>query len=296
MPISRSSLVCLLVLGACSPASDQKSDAGSAPPAITPGTGGGPAMAIGSAGSGGSAASGTVASGAGGMAASGTGGSSTAPADAGHRDSGSSSTPQSDAAADAGRLDAGASNDPATYAGGLDALFIDAPCDPATPMPLAQQATCQHPPNTQHIEMPVTFGGDAQVEYAVKLRVRGIWEPTSITGGQRPYQDTPFTVGGMVASGVDPINYQQYFIKVSKPAQTYWLNDYQYVAHDIHKADYEATLQIAGAAEVTVVMNDGNDHEIANWTKDYFDGLPPYDTAPSLGQMLRLDVISVSAP
>jgi hypothetical protein len=42
-------------------------------------------------------------------------------------------------------------------------------------------------------------------------------------------------------------------------------------------------------------MNDGNDHEIANWTKDYFEGVPPFDTMPSLGQTLRLDVVSVTA-
>ena len=80
---------------------------------------------------------------------------------------------------------------------------------------------------------------------------------------------------------------------MSKPEQVYWLNDHQYVAHDIHKEDYEATLQVSGGAEVTVIMNDGNDHEIPNWTKDYFEGVPPYDTMPSLGQTLRLDVISV---
>jgi hypothetical protein len=143
--------------------------------------------------------------------------------------------------------------------------------------------------------MKVTFGGDPNVEYAVKLRVRGIWEPTTITGGERPIPNHPFTIGGMVASGVDPINYQQWSIEVSKPQQVYWLNDHQYVAHDIHKEDYEATLQISGGAEVTVIMNDGNDHEIANWTKDYFEGVPPYDTMPSLGQTLRLDVVSVMA-
>ena len=59
----------------------------------------------------------------------------------------------------------------------------------------------------------------------------------------------PFTVGGQVASGAgsssDSINYQQYFIEVAEPKQTYWLNDYQYVAHDIHKQDYEASITVA---------------------------------------------------
>ena len=41
-------------------------------------------------------------------------------------------------------------------------------------------------------------------------------------------------------------------------------------------------------------MNDGNEREIANWTKDFFEGVPPYDAKPSLGQSLRLDVVSVT--
>lgn len=81
---------------------------------------------------------------------------------------------------------------------------------------------------------------------------------------------------------------------MSEPGQTYWLNDHQLVAHDIHKLDYQAMIEVQGGATVTVVMNDGNERQIANWTEDFFEGLPPYDAAPSTGQMLRLDVVSVS--
>ncbi|KYF67476.1 hypothetical protein BE11_36035 [Sorangium cellulosum] len=173
----------------------------------------------------------------------------------------------------------------------MDKLFVDAPCDPSTPLPLARMATCNHPPGTQRIEKQVTFGGDPGTTYSVKLRVRGIWEPTDIVGGEMPMK--PFMIGGSIGPG-DAINYQQYSIEVSEPRQTYWLNNYQYRAHDIHKEDYEATIQVNGGAVVKVVMNDGNERQIANWTKDYFEGLPPYDTAPTIGQMLRLDVVSVS--
>jgi hypothetical protein len=302
MPIClRWTALCLLGCVACNQTSDHEDDAGMTPPAITPGTGGVAAMPMGTggigSGSGGAPTQSMMATGSGGSAAmTGTGGSTMAPIDAGHHDSGSGGAPQTDAATDAGALDGAASNDPLSFAAGLDQLFMEAPCDPSTPTPLAQMATCQHPSvEAQHIEMKVTFGGDPSVVYALKLRIRGIWEPTKIDGGERPIQGHPFTIGGMVASGTDPINYQQWSIKVSKPEQVYWLNDHQYVAHDIHKEDYEATLQVTGGAEVTVIMNDGNDHEIANWTKDYFEGLPPYDTMPSLGQTLRLDVVSVTA-
>lgn len=198
-------------------------------------------------------------------------------------------------APDAGGLEDAAAPvaDPIDHAGALDGLFIDAKCEPNTPLPLAMGATCNHPPGTQRIEQSLTFGGDPATTYDVTLRVRGIWEPTSIQGGHMPKPSEPFTVGGQVAGG-SAIDYQQYSIEVSSPNQTYWLNNHGYLAHDIHKVDYEATIQVQGGASVKVVMNDGNEREIANWTKDYFDDLPPYDTAPSIGQTLHLDVLAVS--
>ena len=148
----------------------------------------------------------------------------------------------------------------------------------------------------QEIAKKVKFGGADGKQYSVKLRVRGIWEPTSLSGGQRPDKN-PFNIGGMVPAGTgssDPVSYQQYSIAVSSPKQVYWLNDYQYLAHDIHKADYEATLIIGAGADITIKMHDGNERQIANWTKDYFEGLPPYPDAPGLGQLLHLDVLSVT--
>ena len=51
---------------------------------------------------------------------------------------------------------------------------------------------------------------------------------------------------------------------------------------------------MSAGATVTVSMSDGNDHQIANWTADFFQGLLPYDKAASTGQLLRLDVVSVT--
>jgi hypothetical protein len=188
-------------------------------------------------------------------------------------------------------------DDPKAYAAALDGLLLDVTCAANTPTPLAQGATCLHPDNAQTLMKAVKFAGADGHTYSVKLRVRGIWEPTLINGGQRPDKN-PFTVGGMLSSGMgssDPFSYQQYSIEVSSPKQVYWLNDYQYVAHDIKKADYEATLTIAAGADVTVKMHDGNERQIANWTKDYFEGLPPYADKPGLGQVLHLDVLAVTA-
>lgn len=258
------------------------------------------AGASGASGSAGSAAGGVAQSSAGTSAAAAGIGGAASEAGAAGTAGGAAGTPGSSAggAPAAGAGGAGApAGDLTELAKGLNGLFLDAPCTTNTPTPLARMATCMHAPNTQHIDKPVTFGGEAGKTYVVTLRVRGIWEPTKIQGGTRADMKIPFTVGGMVPPGSassDAINYQQYSINVASPKQVYWLNDHQYVAHDIHKLDYQAKIEVSGGSMVTVTMHDGNDHEIANWTMDFFEGLPPYDQKPSSGQMLRLDVMSVT--
>jgi hypothetical protein len=66
------------------------------------------------------------------------------------------------------------------------------------------------------------------------------------------------------------------------------------VAHDIHKVDYQATVTVSGGSSVTVSMSDGNERQIANWTKDFFEGLEPRAKTPSLGQTLHLDVVEMT--
>src|SRR6185436_17707584 len=116
---------------------------GGTTPVGSGGTGGSPVLSM---GTGGSAPAGT-----GGTVSNGSGGMSAPVVDAGH-DAGHTAVPvDGGGAIDAGH-DAAASNDASTFAGELDGMFIDAPCDPSTPTPLAQQATCQHPSNMWRIE------------------------------------------------------------------------------------------------------------------------------------------------
>ena len=218
-----------------------------------------------------------------GGAATGAGGASTTTGEGLTQTSGGGSTGQGTTGGD----------DLLSFAGELDGLFIDAPCQDGTPTPLADEATCDHPAGTQRMEESVVFGGDPATTYLLKLRVRGIWEPTFISGGEAPDAELPFKIGGEVAEG-NAIDYQQYFITVSDPDETYWLNDYQYTAHDIHKADYEIEIPVVGGASVTVVMNDGNEREIANYPEEIFADMPPYDQEPTLGQLLQLEVVSVT--
>lgn len=188
-----------------------------------------------------------------------------------------------------------APTDLTVHAAGLDELFLDRPCEEGVTLPQPEGAVCTHR-NPLYVEEVITFGGEAGTTYSVTLRVRGIWEPTNIDGGDVPDDSIPYMVGGDVAPGSGDsaaINYQQFYIEVGSPAQKYWLNEHDYVAHEIHKEDYEITIPIEGGAMVTVIANDGNDREIANFRGEIFNDLPPYDQMPTPGQFLHLDVISV---
>jgi hypothetical protein len=186
--------------------------------------------------------------------------------------------------------------DLSTFAAELHELFLDRPCEEGVTLPQPNGAVCLHR-NPLHVEEELTFGGEPGTTYSVTLRVRGIWEPTNIEGGTVPNPDIPYMVGGNVPTPTgndsDAINYQQFYIEVGSPAQTYWLNEHNYVAHDIHKEDYEITIPIEGGSTVTVIANDGNEREIANFPEEIFADMPPYDQMPTAGQFLRLDVIDV---
>jgi hypothetical protein len=257
-------------------------------PIATGGSGGttAPAMTVPPAPMAGSSPAGAGGAGSGGTTAAGTGGSSgsggtAAPVDAGAM-----------AVADAGAIDAGSTDDPGTpldFAGELSELFLHDAC---TGDYAPQPDTCLH---MQKVEKEVTFGGTTGTVYDVTVRIRGLFEPTTISGGMAPLPDHPyFKVGGTVSAG----DYSQWHIKVSNPAQTYWLNHYPSTSHTIYKEDYEATIAIAAGAKVTVGATDGNDREIDNAEMGIADRRQLIDGVTDMvldGQMLRLDVSKVEA-
>ena len=174
-------------------------------------------------------------------------------------------------------------------AAGLHGLFLHDSC---TGEFAPQPDTCLH---TQRHERSVAFGGKSGTIYDVTLRVRGIFEPTVIEGGETPYQNHPyFKVGGNLRTR----DWSHWHIEVSEPPQTYSLNHYPKVSHTIYKVDFEATIAVAAGATVVIRVIDGNDRQIDNGEK----GLPDrqqiiegvVDT-PLAGQMVRLDVSRVQA-
>jgi len=171
-------------------------------------------------------------------------------------------------------------------ASGFHALFLHDNCTGDYP---PQPDTCLH---KQLIEKSFTFGGSRDVIYDVRLRIRGIFEPTTIVGGEAPYPDHPyFKIGGTVEAR----EWSAWHIQVSNHKQTYWLNHYPTVSHTIYAEDFEATIPVAGEAAVVVRVIDGNDRQIDNNKPgpDRLRIIKDISTTPLPGQMLRLDVIHV---
>jgi hypothetical protein len=198
--------------------------------------------------------------------------------------------PAAPAAPAAAAAPVGAATDDAVQAAaGFDKLFLHDPC--TGPFP-PQPDTCAH--ERRH-EKAFTFGGKPGTVYDVTLHIRGIFEPTIIKDGATPLPEHPyFKVGGTV----DAIDWSHWHIEVSEPKQTYWLNHYPKFSHTIYKEDYEATIQVAGGANVVVRVIDGNDRQIDNGKTtgpDRQQVIPGVVDKPMEGQMLRLDVKRVQA-
>ena len=197
---------------------------------------------------------------------------------------------RSDSTGGAQDQDSGLSEDSRLFASGLHELFIHDACSGANEQ---QSDTCLH---VQEIEVPVEFGGEAGTVYEVRLRVRGLFEPTSINGGQTPYPEHPsFKVGGTVAAP----DYSHWHIEVSDPPQTYWLNHYPQTSHTIYQLDYEADIEVAAGAMVYVRVLDANDRQIDNGTMqdlpDRHQTIEGVTDGVLDGQVLRLDVLNVQA-
>ncbi len=237
-----------------------------------------------------SAGSTAAGSGAGGVGAGGVGGSAgSAPLGGGAGGAGGAGGTGGDSGTGGAGGSAGSAADPNAPAAGLHELFLHDACTGPNP---SQPDTCLH---EQRVEQVVEFGGEVGTVYDVTLRIRGLVEPTTISGAQTPLADHPYyKVGGTIAA----VDWSAWHIEVSDPPQTYWLNHYPSTAHIIYKEDFEATLEIAGGAEVVVRVIDGNDREMDNSREGLADRRQLIEGVTDEvldGEMLRLDVVSVEA-
>jgi hypothetical protein len=173
-------------------------------------------------------------------------------------------------------------------AAGFDKFFLHDKC---TAQYSPQPDTCLH--DRLH-EQSFTFGGKPGTMYDVTVHIRGIFEPTTIMGGETPDPTHPYFKAGGTVSTPD---WSQWGIEVSEPKQTYWLNHYPSVGHTIYKEDFDATINVAAGATVVIRVVDGNDRQIDNGKNgpDRQQIIEGVVDQPLAGQMVRIDVVRVKA-
>lgn len=191
--------------------------------------------------------------------------------------------------------------DPLEFAGEMHGYRWELPCaDPSLrdtcPWdPALLEGAIDDPAVTLHRETLVVFGGDPAVVYDVELRLRGLVEPKSFSGGE--VWEEHFQIGGTP----DVNDYNIYAIDVADPAERYTLNrNAMGVGHYTFVIDYTVTIPIRGGSEVRLTMIDPNAIAIANpggssGSTDPFvvPDVPPYPD-PFYGQFIQMDVLSVT--
>lgn len=185
----------------------------------------------------------------------------------------------------------------------LDGLRVDDGCGDKT-VDTSVGAVCQHVTLTASgggkFTKSASIAGVAGVTYDVTLRIRGVVEPTRITGGTRAdlstfqyrsmdWRKVPYTVGGAVANSTDA-DYNQWHIGVESPSGNFYLNDYQKTGHYIFALDYQVTIPMAANTKVTLDVTDRNERQIVNYEKYAVAGIPG---SVNFGQFVQVSVVAV---
>jgi hypothetical protein len=257
--------------------------------------GGGGVSAGGSSGAGGTAAgAGGQTVGAGGQAAGAAGspGSGGQAAGAGGAQAGGAAGQVTDAAVDAPQDSAAPVDGPAGdggIAGGLNGLRILMPC---TAAPKTENGeVCATTPQIDKQSYSIAVGGDPTKTYDVQVRVRGVVETMTYTGGAVQTAISPhYYVGGTKVDGTFNI----YSIKVPDPAQVYYFNAAPATSHTLFTVDYVVTISMKGGTTITAGVDGQNGLEITNKGNLTLAGITGI-TQPYDGQFLQFDVVSVTA-
>ena len=180
-------------------------------------------------------------------------------------------------------------------AGSLQGLRWNLPCI----APNSDTVCGTNPPTT----LSATLKGDANVTYAVTLRLRGIVEQKTYAGNSSPdggvaeggMNSSFFTVDGLPASD----DWNIYKLTVSDPALTAYVNSGQSAHYYVDPIDYTVTISMKGGATVTLLADpvDVSHYEIKNVSLAdggpiVVPGVPPAPN-PFDGQFVQMDVVSV---
>jgi hypothetical protein len=168
---------------------------------------------------------------------------------------------------------------PLCVASDLEELRVEAPCtNGGSPICTASTTASE----------PVTMGGEAGAVYDVTLRIRGVVEQKTYTGGT---QDGFFYAGGTPAAD----GYNVVKLEVSEPAATYYLNAGTSGIERVWELDATEKIPVAAGATVVVTSEPGDGLQIANTDGTGQPIIPPgIPPAPEAfpGQFVHVEVIA----
>ncbi len=168
---------------------------------------------------------------------------------------------------------------------------LDAPCSDANHFGADKEDNCNVLSSVDRQTYQKTIGGSNATTYDVRLRIRGLTEPNTYTGGTL----TPprFYVGGRTTQA----GYTAYSLTVADPPQVYFFNYNASVGHFVFQLDYEVVIPMRGGTTITFDVNgqssvpDG--HGVSNRDRVVVAGVPPAPD-PFNGQFVQFDVVAVS--
>jgi hypothetical protein len=162
-----------------------------------------------------------------------------------------------------------------TMQGGNVCLHEGKPSDNGTPfMKMAQ----------------ITVGGTTGQMYMVKITIKGVTEPTHVSGGT-PGTPAQFVTGGSAyANSTNEGQYQQWRLTTTVPNQHYYLNVFREgLSHVVKLLNYTETIMIGGGSIVTLDVNDGNAHQISNTVNNPPLAPPGVPGSMMSGQFVQID-------
>ena len=167
---------------------------------------------------------------------------------------------------------------------------LECPCLDADHFGLDKLDTCDASPEVDRQTYAKTLGGDPNVTYDVKLRVRGNTEPNTYVGGT--LEQERFYIGGETSTP----GYTAYMLSVAEPKQVYFFNHNPTTGHIHFLIDYEVVIAMQGGTSVTFEVNGGKSvpdgHGVSNREALVVPGIAPAPD-PFNGQLVQFDVVSV---
>jgi hypothetical protein len=168
---------------------------------------------------------------------------------------------------------------------------LEAPCIDADHFGSDKEDNCDVAAMVDRQTFQETIGGDSDVIYDVRLRVRGLTEPNTYQGGT--LEPPRFYSGGETTQP----GYTAYSLTVADPSEVYFFNYNDSVGHFVVELDYEVVIPMRGGTMVTFDVNGQNSvpdgHGVSNRDAVVIEGVPPAPE-PFNGQFVQFDVIEVT--